>query len=329
MLSQSTEHVENTAGSSPKRSRTLFLLWGLLWGVMVGGTGAGLDYMMHGRNLHDVALPTDLLVYPLIGLGLSWVGYRNPHIQWRWMRPPGFFSVEPLSPEEAAARGRRIRRFAWLGFGTGIAIALLTTALEFAWRGWPFLAGTFIGSMLFYPYMGMLLGYNLSLRPGDPKPSIRNFRFRMRTMMILVAYVAILCGLGTVASRYSSLAQRYRANALNSRTLFDVFQNLLDKARAELKRADNAKELRAGRIPDGLLPSQKVFLKGLDGTATAEYKKYRYGLIADGEDLQARLASQNVAEFTPRIQAYKTLAEKYEKAAQEPWVRVEPDPPMP
>jgi hypothetical protein len=147
--------------------------------------------------------------------------------------------------------------------------------------------------------------------------------------MILVAYVAILCGLGTVASRYSSLAQHYRANALNSRTLLDVFRNLLDKARAELKRADSAKELRAGRIPDGLLPSQKVFLKGLDGTATAEYKKYRYGLIADGEDLQARLATQNVAEFTPRIEIYKRLAEKYEKAAQEPWVRVEPDPPMP
>ncbi len=329
MVSQSTEQVENTAGSSPKRSRTLFLLCGLLWGVTIGGTSAGLEYLMHGRNLHDVALPTDLLVYPLIGLGLSWLGYRNPDIQWRGVRPPGFFSVEPLPPEEAAARGGRIRRSTWIGFAIGIAMALLASALDFASRGWPFLAGTFIGTMLFYPYMGMLLGHNFALRPGDSKPSIRNFRFRMRTLMVLVAYVGVLFGLGTVASRYSRLAQQYHFKALGSRTMIDVFQTQVQKARADLKRADNAKELRAGRIPDGLLPSQKAFLKGLEGDSTEEYKKYRYGLIADGEDQQAKLASQNVAEFTARIAIYKRLVEKYEKAAQEPWVRVEPDPPMP
>ena len=111
--------------------------------------------------------------------------------------------------------------------------------------------------------------------------------------------------------------------------MLEVFQNLLDRARADLKRADDAKELRAGHIPDGLLPAQKTFLKGLEGNATEEYKKYRYGLIADGEDRQAGLATLNVAEFTPRIEIYKRLVEKYTKAAQEPWVPVEPDPPMP
>ena len=291
---------------------------------------AGLEYLLKGRKIHDVALPTDLIVYPLVGLGLCWLGNRNTR-KWHWVRPPDFFSVEPLPPEEAAARGSRIRRSAWLGFGWGITIALVATALEFAWRGWPFLAATFIGGLIFYPYMGILLGYNLGLRPGDSKPSIRSFRFRMSTLMILVAYFGVLCGLGTVASRYSSLALKYRASALNARTMLDVMQTLLDRARVDLKRAESAKELRAGRIPDGLLPAQKEFLKGLDGSASEEYKKYRYGLIADGEDLRAGLATQNVAEFTPRVEIYKRLADKYEKAAQEPWVPVdvEPDPPMP
>ena len=328
MASQLTEKMESTAGSSSKRSRALFALVGLLAGVLLGGVSAGLEYLLRGRNLHDVALTTDLLVYPFLGLGLCWFGYGNPHI-WRRARPPGFFSVEPLSPEYAAARGVQIRRSAWVGFGLGIAIALLATGLDFAWRGWPFLAATLIGGLLFYPYMGMLLGFNFSLRPGDSTPSIRNFRFRTRTLMILVAYAGIVCGLGTVASRYSGLANQYRAKALNARTLLDVFQNLLEKARADLKRADSAKELRAGRVPDGLLPAQKTFLKGLDGSASEEYKKYRYGLIADGEDRQAGLAAQNVAEFTPRIETYKKLVKKYTIAAQEPWVAVDPDPPMP
>jgi hypothetical protein len=328
MVSGSAAVVEYIGGSNAKRPWSRFALQGLVGGMTLGGICAGTEYLLRGRNLHEVAWTTYLLIYPLVGLVLADIGYRNQHA-WRWVRPPDFFSVEPLPPEEAAERGRRTRKFVWIGFGVGIAIALVATALDFAWRGWPFLAGTFVGGLLFYPYFGMLLGFNLSLRPGAAKPSIRNFRFRMGTLMILVAYFGIVCGLGTVASRYSGLALQYHMKALNARTMLDVFQGLADGSRADLKRADNAKELRTGRIPDGILPVQRNFLKGLEGNASAEYKKYRYGIIADGEDRLATLASQNLLEFTDRIATYKRLAEKYTKAAQQPWVPVEPDPPMP
>jgi hypothetical protein len=182
--------------------------------------------------------------------------------------------------------------------------------------------------MLLYPYFGMLLGYNISLRPGDAKPSIRNFRFRMQTLMIFVAYFGILFGLGTVASRYSGLATQYRAKALNARTMFVVYQGLIEKEQVNLQRSVNAKELRAGRIPDGILPAQKAFLKGLEGKSTEQYKQYRYGLIADGEDRLAKLASQILPGLTPQLEIYKKLAEKYTKAEQQPWVPVEPDPPI-
>ena len=155
--------------------------------------------------------------------------------------------------------GGRIRHFAWIGAGIGIAVALLATALDFAWRGWPFLAGTFVTGLLFYPYIGMIFGFNFSLRPGDPKPSIRNFRFRMQTLMILVTYLGILCGLGTVASRYSTVAIQYQAKALNSQTMVDVFQTVLERARADLKRAERAKELRADASPTACSPPSKRF----------------------------------------------------------------------
>ncbi len=326
MASRSTSFLENAVETRPMRSRPLFALNGLVVGLIGGIAAAGVEYLLRGRNLREVALPTYLLVYPLIGLGLCWFGYRNRHV-WRRIRSPDFSSVEPLPPEEAAARGGRIRRFRWIG--VGIAGALLATALEFPWRGWPFLASTFVTGLLFYPYIGMILGHNFSLRPGDPKPSIRNFRFRMQTLMILVTYLGIVCGLGTVASRYSAAARQFQAKALNSQTMVDVFQTVLERARADLKRAENAKELRAGRIPDGLLPAQQAFLKGLEGNATEQYKQYRYGIMADGEDRLAQLAAQNLSECTPVLEWHRKLAEKYTKAAQKPWVPVEPDPPMP
>ena len=319
---------ENTVGSNVKRSWWSFALGGLLWGIILGGSCVGTEYLLRGRNLRDVALTTYLIVFPLVGLGVAWLGYRNQD-WWRWSRPRGFFSVEPLPPAEAAARGRRTRRCVWIGFGVGIAIAFVATALDFAWRGWPFLAGTFLSGLLLYPYFGMLLGYNISIRPGAAKPSIRNFRFRMGTLMILVAYLGILCGLGTVALRYSRLAEQHHFKALNVCTMMAVYRTLVERNRADLKRADNARELCAGRIPDGISPSQKNFLKGLEGNATAEYKKYRYGLIADGEDRTAGLAAKNLPQLTDRLANYERLAEKYTKAEQKPWVPVEPDPPMP
>jgi hypothetical protein len=107
------------------------------------------------------------------------------------------------------------------------------------------------------------------------------------------------------------------------------YQTILDKALKDAERTKNADALRAGRIPDGLLDNQKAFLKSLDQTATDEYKKYRYGLIADGEQRQAEIGAYNIAIYRRLVDYQATLAAKYEKAALEPWLPVEPDPPMP
>jgi hypothetical protein len=269
-----------------------------------------------------------LILYPMIGAGLGCLIRRSPAAT-RWVRPATFFAVEPLSAQESEERGRRVRRSASMGFGTGLVLALVATALDFAWRGWPFLAPTLIIALLLYPYVGVLIGFNLGLRQGDPKPSIRHLRFRMRTLMILVAYVALLLGLGSEAARVSGAARQCHAKALTAQAMIDVFRGLLEKSLVDLARRKNAEELRQGRIPAGLLPSQKDFLKSLDTTANEEYKKYRYALIADGEEQQAKLAEVNVGTYDRLINYHRKLAEKYEKAAQEPWVPVGPDPPMP
>ena len=61
-----------------------------------------------------------------------------------------------------------------------------------------------------------------------------------------------------------------------------VFRNFARKNASEAPlRRNNAKELRAGRIPDGIQEGQKTFLKSLETSATPEYRTYRYGLIAE------------------------------------------------
>jgi hypothetical protein len=147
--------------------------------------------------------------------------------------------------------------------------------------------------------------------------------------MIVVAYVALLFGLGTQATRYSRLASLYQVKAANARALVDVFQLQAEKMSADLRRAENARELRAGRIPDGLLSAQKEFLKGLEGATTEAYKRYRYGLIADGEERQARLATWNLTRYRRLVAYYARLTAKYTRAARKPWEPVAPDPPPP
>jgi hypothetical protein len=234
-VAQTTTLPVQPTGSRAKRSRLLFTLGGLAVGLGLGVASAVFDCLTEPVDLHRVALPTYLLVYPLAGLGMGWLLYRNPYARQR-VRPPGFFAVEPLPPEKAEESRRRIRRSMAVGFGTGLVIALVGAVLDFAWRGWPYVAWLLIHSLIVYPVGGMWGGYVLSLRPGDPKPSIRNFRFRMRTLMILVAYVALVFGLGKQATRYSVLASQYRSKVLAAQAIVDVLErqaqlNLVNPAR--------------------------------------------------------------------------------------------------
>ena len=138
--------------------------------------------------------------------------------------------------------------------------------------------------------------------------------------MILVAYVAILCGLGNLTSRYSRLALRYHANSLQSGTMVDVFQGLIEKERANLKRGRHREGTPAPAASQtACFLRRRPSWRGSKGNSTEQFKRYRFGLIADGEDRQAQLALQNLGEYTDRIEVYRKLADKYAKAAQEPW----------
>ena len=71
----------------------------------------------------------------------------------------------------------------------------------------------------------------------------------------------------------------------------------LPKSQAEvLIRFRNAKRLREGTIPADIMQGQKDFLKSLDADEKVkpDYRRYRYNVMADGQEWQGRQAEKAV-----------------------------------
>ena len=157
-------------------------------------------------------------------------------------------------------------------------------------------------------------------------------RFSMRTMLLLIAYLSLLGGLGVVAARIGVPAHRYFQQHLQASGIADVLSTQLPKSQAEVVvRFRNASQLRQGTIPTGIMKGQKDFLKSLDADehVKPDYRKSRFGRIADGEEHLARQAEVAVQSLTANIDYYSKLAAKYEQAMRGPWLPVEPDGPRP
>src|ERR1700678_3767962 len=90
------------------------------------------------------------------------------------------------------------------------------------------------------------------------------------------------------------------------------------------RRVKNVDEVRDGRIPEELQDSDRAFLMSLDTSTSSEFKKHRYSLMADLEEHQAKMAEEMFRTNDRAANDQKIRADKYRKAAQEPWTPVEP-----
>jgi hypothetical protein len=323
IVSETIDGAAGNQGSERKRSMGWFALVGFSRGL-IPFVGFCWPLLLLGANAKSFPLATFAIVNPLVSAGVGCLCHCYPYAT-RW-RTPSFFAIEPLPARERQERIRRLSRFVWASFGMGIVTALAATSLEVAFRGWTAL-DLLIPALLIYPWLGAYAGFIFGLRPGDPKPSIRRLRVSLRTSMILVAYIALLFGLGMQAVHISGAARERRALSLNAQSMGDMFGSQSEKSLAEMhRRMKNAEELRHGRIPDELQEVNRAFLKSLDKTASDEYKKRRYSLMADSEEQQAKVAEEMFRTNERAANYQKTRADKYRKAAQEPWAPVGPDP---
>lgn len=237
-------------------------------------------------RLSDLSWPSVLVGYPILGAVVGWMIHRNPETRTRARGigiPEGYYATGPVSDEACEARLGRLRESVGTGFGGGVIAALAASAVDFAVRGWPFVGGTLSRGLVLLPFLGAAFGFGLGQRRGDPKPSPRDARFGMRTLMILTAYLALLLGFGGRVSRVSNGAW-----------------SLHGKSRMASK-------------------SAKFYRDGLA----------RYYANLGRNPPRPSLAPENVDVFRRLAEYQEQLAEKYAKAAQTPWLPVEPDPPPP
>jgi hypothetical protein len=130
----------------------------------------------------------------------------------------------PLIAEENRKGSPRIGNLALTGFGVGIAIALLAVILEVAWRGWSYFDKTLIPALLIYPWFCAFAGLGMSLRLGHPRPSLRRLRTSLRAVMVLVAYLGLILGLGMQAVRLSRNARNSHEVSLSAQSIGEGFE---------------------------------------------------------------------------------------------------------
>jgi hypothetical protein len=324
-VSETTDKAAGHQGSERKRSMGWFVLVGFARGLMPF-VGFCWPILLLGAKAKSLPLATFAIVNPLVCAGLGCLGHRYPAAR-RW-RTRSFFAIEPLTARERQERSRRLSTFVWAGFGMGIVTALAATSLEVACRGLSVL-DFLVPALLIYPWLGAYAGFLFGLRPGDPKPSIRPLRVSLRTSMILVAYIAILFGVGMQAVHISGAARERQALSLNAQAPINMFIRQSEKSYVEMRRRmKSAEELRRGRIPEELEEVNRAFLKSLDKTASDEFKKHQYSLMADSEEQQAKVADEMFRTNERAANYQKTRADKYRKAAREPWAPVGPDRPF-
>ena len=140
-------------------------------------------------------------------------------------------------------------------------------------------------------------------------------RFRIRTMMVVVAAIALVAAAGVESRRLYGLSRRYRARATE-------YSRIEKWAREFAKDGAERVVAASGHVHD----TEEFLKKG------AQRGRRMQELISESLELEKeyeRLCRQGLQKWTARGQHAASLKDKYERAARYPWLPVEPDPPEP
>jgi len=137
----------------------------------------------------------NLFFFTAWGVGLGATLFRQARQQREHAAERGG-ALQPSTSQEAEERRRQRRaRFIWRAFGIGVALALVATALDSLLQERYVFPIELVVNLSIFPSLTVPFGANLSRRPGDPRPSLRELRLHTRTFMILIAYLALIFGL--------------------------------------------------------------------------------------------------------------------------------------
>lgn len=139
------------------------------------------------------------------------------------------FSVETPEGPSSNDEARRARiRAGWVygGFASGILVGFAVTAASVAVSGYGVLPVQLIWNLMWAPALGVILGFRLGRIRGSEPWNWKRMRLRTRTMMVIVAYVALLFGMGVSTGRLGHTARQYESKFITSGQLMKVYQNM-------------------------------------------------------------------------------------------------------
>ncbi len=282
---------------SPNLERRALI--GFTIGIVVGFVLTVADVLLYGWSWVGTYLCFNLVWFPCL---IATFGFLGAQVKW----------PRPLSTLRPSLTGPGMS----LGMGLGL---MVNPAMGFLVTGWSILL----------PLAVALMALSIRLPSREEWP-LGLPRLHLRSIMALVAYVALLLGMGRATLDIGRRAWTFSNKVITSESLATNFrpQPPIHEQEAASRLA-NAARLDEGEIPDGLLPEQRAFLRSLEGTATPEYKKQRYQLMEKGERDLAKGRSYAAKATRMYIDHFDAMAAKYRLAARHPWRTVPPDPPVP
>jgi hypothetical protein len=251
---------------------------------------------------------------------------------------PGASEVWVEAVEDAARRqrGRKHARWCYAGFGLGVVVGFGIAAIWGAMNKFSFINmfEVLILNLIWWPAVGLLGGNAL----GRPRLAERRswegkrLHLRLGTLMAIIAYLAFLMSVGVTSRRWDHSARAAYLAFARSDGLVTIFREQgVKSAEVVAQKRATIEGLRSGKIPDGLQPIQREFLRGLDldPKLTPVYRKERRDLIQAGEERIKAMMERNVVVYRELTAYHEQLAAKYDQARWHPWLPVEPDPPAP
>ncbi len=303
------------------RTRTRWGYGGLAIGIGLGFAFTAVQVASAGYAILPFQFVWNLIWAPFLGIVTGRALSRTQPIEPSVEASGGASTVVARDETE---RLRTRTRWGYGGLAIGIGLGFALTAVQVARAGYAILLFHFARNITWAPVLGLVIGRTLS--PTHPK------QLRVHTLMVIVAYAALLLGVSVSTARIGFTAQRYLQEKINSAEMLKIYREEARKCDADAKlKRKNVTELQAGRIPEGLLQIQRAFLQSLEDNAkaTPDYRTYRRGIITEGEEQNRIRMENNVVVLRGIAEHFERLAAKYEWFQWHPWLPIEPDPPVP
>ena len=165
-----------------------------LWVMVIVRVHFGRDPLVFGHNaaIETIGYPVFYLLPLISPVGLAWI----------WREAPREGSRKPGGRDRTAAM--------YVAWFTGVVLGFLVSGLDLAMVGWVVFPQVLIASLIVFPLACLTSVAVWFKEPGEKLFRSGWPRVRIRDLMAVIAYLALLFGLAETTARLGSRAHSYQ-----------------------------------------------------------------------------------------------------------------------